>query len=92
MSHEMFGEVQVEISTGDASQSCAVYGSPSALLAGASWVKSSEPAESEPFILGFVMPPSFLDGVYAFRTEDGQSVVWQSQVGVIPEPPPPRAS
>src|SRR6266480_3670337 len=63
-SHDMYSEEQ-KISTGDARQSCALYGSSSALVVGPSWAKSTEPAESEPFILGFVMPASLPDGAHA---------------------------
>jgi hypothetical protein len=90
-SHDMYGEAQAKTSAGDARQSCAVYSSSSALSAGSSWAKSSEPAESEPFILGFVMPTSLPDGAHAFRVERGWRSAWQSQAGVTPEPPPPRS-
>jgi hypothetical protein len=89
--HRMDGEDQAMTFAGDARQSCAIYGSPSAQVPGPTWAKSSEPAESEPFILGFVMPASLLDDVYASRVEGCGRNTWQSQAGVTPELPPPRS-
>src|SRR5436190_14137606 len=86
-SRDMYSEDQTRTSAGDARQSCALYGSSSALVVGPSWAKSAELAESEPFILGFVMPASLPDGAHAFRIEGGRRSAWQSQAGVTPEPP-----